>query len=179
MRAFQAGLPQGARRLSDDEIAQLHVQKTARYGEILAAGGLTLRPGVADLITMAREAEVKLAVATTTNRPNVDALCQCCWGRPADQVFDVIAAGDEVAAKKPAPDVFQLAMARLDLPPRACLAFEDSRNGLISAMAAGLAVIVTPSVYTDHEDHAGAAYRLPSLERANWPTMLIARLCSY
>lgn len=179
MRAFQATLPEGARRLSDDEIAALHLDKTARYAEILAAGGLTLRPGIADLVTLAREAEVKLAVATTTNLPNVEALTRCCWGKAATDVFDVIAAGDEVAAKKPAPDVYALALDRLGLPPRACLAFEDSRNGLISAMGAGLAVVVTPSVYTDGEDFTGAAHRLPSLDRAHWPAMLRATLLSH
>lgn len=179
MRAFQATLPEGARRLTDDEIAALHVEKTGRYAEILAAGGLTLRPGIEDLIALAREAEVKVAVATTTNRPNVEALTRCCWGKAASDLFDVIAAGDEVAAKKPAPDVYALALDRLGLPPRACLAFEDSRNGLLSALGAGLAVVVTPSTYTDDEDFTGAAYRLPSLAKANWPAILRATLLSH
>lgn len=176
MRAFQAELPGRARRLSDDEIAALHRDKTARYGRILAGGDLALRPGVADLIEMARKADLGLALATTTNLPNVEALSRCCWGRPASRVFDVIAAGDEVATKKPAPDVFLLALDRLGLPAGACLAFEDSRNGLLSAMGAGLPVIVTPSAYTRGEDFTGAAAILPSLERAHWPAALAAAL---
>ncbi|MGC9419024.1 MAG: HAD family hydrolase [Rhodovulum sp.] len=179
MRAFQADLPEGARRLSDDEIAALHAEKTARYGEILASGGLALRPGIAELVELAREAELGLAVATTTNRPNVEALTRCCWGKPAEQVFDVIAAGDEVAAKKPAPDVYRLALARLGLPPRECIAFEDSRNGLVSATRAGLAVIVTPSAYTDHEAFGGAAHCVPSLARPDWPPILRAVLLGH
>ncbi|SIO27387.1 haloacid dehalogenase superfamily, subfamily IA, variant 3 with third motif having DD or ED [Rhodovulum sp. ES.010] len=179
MRAFQADLPEGARRLTGDEIAALHAEKTARYGDILASGGLALRPGIAELVELAREAELCLAVATTTNRPNVEALTRCCWGKPAEQVFDVIAAGDEVAAKKPAPDVYRLALARLALPPRNCIAFEDSHNGLMSAMGAGLPVIVTPSAYTEGEDFTGAAYRLASLEREHWPLNLQAKLLSH
>jgi beta-phosphoglucomutase-like phosphatase (HAD superfamily) len=54
-----------------------------------------------------------IAVATTTNRPNVDALCDACCGKPVTDIFNVIAAGDEVAAMKPAPDVFLLALKRL------------------------------------------------------------------
>ncbi|MBS8226395.1 HAD family hydrolase [Vannielia litorea] len=154
----------GASGPTDAEIAALHKRKTARYGEILAAGGLALRPGVADLIETARASGLRLAVATTTNRPNVDALCAACWGRPAGEVFEVIAAGDEVAAKKPAPDVFLLALERLGLPASACLAFEDSRNGLASALAASLACVVTPSLYTARERFEGAALTLPSLE---------------
>ena len=102
MRAWQEHLPEGARRLSDGEIVSLHKEKTAVYGDILGAGDLALRPGVADLIDTARAAGLKLAVATTTNLPNVAALTRCCWQAEPEAVFDVIAAGDEVKAKKPA-----------------------------------------------------------------------------
>ncbi|MFB2531460.1 HAD family hydrolase [Paracoccus sp. p3-h83] len=162
--AFQAGLP--APVLDTARIAALHVDKTARYTALLVDGGLALRPGVAELIDEARAAGLRLAVATTTSRPNVEALALCCWGRPADEVFDVIAAGDEVAAKKPAPDVFQLALNRLGLPPGDCLAFEDSRAGLTSAKGAGLRVVLTPSTYTEGDDFAGADLlvdRMPGL----------------
>ncbi|MDJ0824770.1 MAG: HAD family hydrolase [Rhodobacter sp.] len=154
--AFQQTLCLSDRRLTDTEIAHLHAQKTARYTAILAAGELPLRPGVADLIHTARAKGLQLAVATTTNRPNVDALCRCGWGRPAADLFEVIAAGDEVAAKKPAPDIYLLALDRLGLPADACLAVEDSRNGLLAAKAAGLRTIVAPSAYTASEDVSGA-----------------------
>ncbi len=164
MQAFQAGLPRSEQRLSEDEIAALHREKTAIYGEILARGELELRPGVAELIERARAAGLELAVATTTNLPNVEALTRCCWGKAAQEIFAVIAAGDQVAAKKPAPDVFLLALERLGLEAGACVAFEDSLNGLNSARAAGLRVVVTPSVYTDDQDFSPADLVLPSLE---------------
>ncbi|MET4130428.1 HAD-IA family hydrolase [Roseovarius sp. MBR-6] len=145
------------------DIPALHAAKTARYTALVAKGGMPLRPGVADLIARARAAGQRLAVATTTSRPNVEALCLACLERPAEAVFDVLACGDEVAAKKPAPDVYQLALDRLGLAPEVCLAFEDSRNGLLSALQAGLAVIVTPSAYTAGEDFTGAAAVLPDL----------------
>lgn len=138
------------------DVAALHAAKTQRYGEILQAGGLGLRAGIAELIAAARAAGLRIAVATTTSRPNVEALCRCCWGRPGAAVFDVIAAGDEVTAKKPAPDVYLLALQRLGLPARRALALEDSRNGVLSAQRAGLEVLVTPSVYTEGEDFEGA-----------------------
>ena len=173
MRAYQATLADGERRLSHEEIAALHREKTAAYGEILASGGLALRPGVAELVEAARGAGLKVAVATTTNTPNVEALCQCCWGRPADEIFDEIAAGDMVKAKKPAPDVFELALEKLALPPEACIAFEDSRNGLLSALAAGLEVVITPSAYTAGDDFGGASHVLSSLKREQLPGMLL------
>jgi HAD superfamily hydrolase (TIGR01509 family) len=163
IRAFQDTLHLSDRRLDETEIARLHVEKTARYGAILAKGDLPLRPGVAALIETARAKGLRLAVATTTSRPNVDALCRCCWGRPAAAVFDVIAAGDEVAAMKPAPDVYLLALDRLALPASACLAFEDSANGLRSATAAGIATVIAPSAYTRTEDFSGASAIVPDL----------------
>ncbi|WP_212523454.1 HAD-IA family hydrolase [Actibacterium sp. MT2.3-13A] len=176
LRAWQDGLPAGAPRLGDDEIAQLHQEKTARYGEILARGGLSLRPGVADLVAAAREAGLKLAVATTTSRRNVEALCRCCWRRPADAVFDAIASGDMVAAQKPAPDLYLLALDKLALPADHCLAFEDSLNGLLSARGAGLRVAMTASAYTRNEDHSAADWRLQGLETGPLPPVLRAAL---
>lgn len=165
MRAWQAQLPTGARRLTDDEIAALHKEKTAIYGDILAAGELALRPGVDTLIAAAREAGLLVAVATTTNVPNVAALTRCCWNTEPEAVFDVIAAGDQVKAKKPAPDVFELALKRLGLGPEHCIAFEDSLNGVHSARGAALPVVVTPSIYTDDQDFSAAQLVVPSLEQ--------------
>ena len=108
MAAYQILL--GTSELSTGEIAKSHVQKTAKYAELLAQRKLELRLGVADIIQKARDAGLKIAIATTTNTPNVEALCQCCWSKSATEVFDHIAAGDVVSNKKLAPDVFLLAL---------------------------------------------------------------------
>ena len=176
MKVFQQELPDDARRLSDDEIAQLHKEKTRAYADILARGELDLRPGVAELISAAKQAGLSVAVATTTNTPNVEALTLCCWGLPADQVFEVIAAGDMVGAKKPAPDVFLLALERLGLAAEECLAFEDSRNGVLSASGADLRVIVTPSAYTSEDDFGTADWVINSLQQGDLPELLAERL---
>jgi HAD superfamily hydrolase (TIGR01509 family) len=147
-------------------IAELHAAKTKRYTDIVATEGLALRPGIAALIAEARRRKLALAIATTTSRPNVEALSLSAFGKPALEVFDVVAAGDEVAAKKPAPDVYILALERLGLPASACIAFEDSRNGLLAAKASGLRCIVSPSVYTSSEDLAAADHLLPEFDAA-------------
>ncbi len=139
--------------LSDSDIASLHAAKTARYTALVEAGGIVLRPGIARLLWEAAGAGLKLAIATTTSRPNVDALLRAAPALPA---FDAIAAGDEVAAKKPAPDVYHLALQRLALPRENCIAFEDTLNGLRSAQGAGLACIVTKSVYGGDGPFSGA-----------------------
>ena len=142
--------------LDDGFVRDLHKKKTERYGELIADGAVALRPGISALIEDASAHGLRLAVATTTNRPNVDALIRAACGCEADEMFAVIAAGDEVAAKKPAPDVHELALRRLNLSAARCVAFEDSANGLKSARGAGLQTVVSPSQYTSGEDFAGA-----------------------
>ncbi|SOB98145.1 HAD superfamily hydrolase (TIGR01509 family) [Rhodobacter sp. JA431] len=152
---------------SDAEIADLHKAKTARYVEIIASGAVPLLPGVQDLIARAHAAGLRVAIATTTTRANVDALIHATFGKPTTAVFEVVAAGDEVAQKKPAPDVYLRALDLLSLPPEACIAFEDSRAGLASAKAAGLRVVLTPSAYTTGDDFTAADWLRADLTQAS------------
>lgn len=127
---------------------EIHEFKTRIYGDLVAKGELGLRPGVARLMREAREAGLKLAVATTTSRPNIDTLLRVNFPGSDVAPFDVIAAGDEAARKKPASDVFDLALHRLDVDPSEAIAFEDSAAGIRSALDAGLPVLATRSRYT-------------------------------
>ena len=78
-------------------------------------------------------------------------------------MFEVICAGDSVPSKKPAPDIYLDALRFLDLPADACLAIEDSRNGLLSAHQAGIPTVVTPGIYTDDQDFSEARLVIPDL----------------
>ncbi|RKT62342.1 HAD superfamily hydrolase (TIGR01509 family) [Azonexus fungiphilus] len=140
----------------DALVGQLHRIKTAHYLRLADQGQLPLRPGIARLIGEARQAGLRLAIATTTTPENVDALLRANLGPDAPGWFDVIGAGDIVPAKKPAPDIYQWVLDRLALPPSACLAIEDSEIGLKSALAAGLRCVVTVSEYTRGQDFRGA-----------------------
>ncbi len=140
-----------------EEIAAIHKRKTEIYGELIASGAAGLRRGIAELISDAKANGIRVAVATTTNRPNVDLLSEACFGQPAGDVFEVIAAGDEVKNKKPAPDVFDQAVAGLGLDPSECVGLEDSRNGLLSCSGARVPCIVSPGVYTLGSDFTEAA----------------------
>lgn len=137
-------------------ITRLHHRKTALYLDYLARHGIPLRPGMADLIANARAAGLKLAIATTTNLPNVEGLLSRALGSRWRQAFPVVIAGDMVAAKKPAPDVYLAALEALGLPASRCLALEDSTHGIASARAAGLAVIACRSAYLPNDDLSGA-----------------------
>lgn len=155
IRAFDATRPDPA-LLSDSEVAELHRIKTARYAELIAKGSCCLRPGVAELLSAARRRGQRLAIATTTSAGNIDALLSSALGAAWRAYFDVIVAGDEVPHKKPAPDVYVEALARLGLSADECLAIEDSANGLISASRAGIAVVITRSIYFRDDDFVGA-----------------------
>ena len=137
-------------------VPELHRRKTAIYNELIASDKTRLRPGIAELIESARNDGVLLAIATTTSHPNIETLLKATLGANALDAFETIAAGDDVPRKKPAPDVFQLALKNLRLPAEACIALEDSRNGLRAAMDAGLATLITPSLYTRDENFTGA-----------------------
>jgi len=127
--------------------ARLHAAKTARYVASIETGAVALRPGVPRLLQEAREAGLRLAIATTTTPENVTALLRTTLGPNGAGLFECIGAGDMVAAKKPAPDIYQFVLDRLRIAPERCLAFEDTPNGLRSALGAGIATVVTTSLY--------------------------------
>jgi HAD superfamily hydrolase (TIGR01509 family) len=157
--------------LSAEQIAALHVAKTAHYTTALRAAGLALRPGVRRLLHEAHQAGVKRAIATTTTRANIDSLLATTQDVPP---FDVIAAGDDAAAKKPAPDIYLHALAALGLPASEAIALEDSINGLASARGAGLACVVTPSAYGDAGPFPGAAAVITNLGEHDAPANVLA-----
>jgi len=158
----------------DAFIADLHQRKTAHYLELLEQGAIPLRPGVARLLAEARVQGLRLGVATTTTPENVEVLLRTTLGVDAPGWFEVIAAGDMVPAKKPAPDVYHYALDALDLPAHACLALEDSRNGLRSALDAGLRTLVTVNDYTRGQDFSGAWRVVDHLGEPDAPATVLA-----
>ncbi|OIO73301.1 MAG: phosphatase [Zetaproteobacteria bacterium CG1_02_53_45] len=139
-----------------DEIAGLHARKTVHYQSLIAEGRIPLRPGVRRLLEEAYAAGITLGVATTTTPSALDALIEHSLGKEWFERFAVLAAGDIVPAKKPAPDIYTYAMEQLGVNPENTLALEDSGNGWKSAHAAGLKCVVTVNDYTRGHDFTGA-----------------------
>lgn len=146
------GLP----ALDAPAIAALHRDKTARYTALIAGGAIAFRPGVLRLMDEARDAGLRIAIATTTSPANVEALLRAALGPDGPARFAAVAAGDVVHAKKPAPDIYYLALEQLCLPAYACLALEDTPNGLRAALGAGIPTVVTTSIYGGMEGFEGA-----------------------
>jgi len=159
---------------ADDFIAGLHRSKTGYYIGALASGRVPLRPGVERLLRNIRTAGLRLAIVTTTTPDNITALLEHSFSERAHDWFEVIAAGSVVPSKKPAPDIYEYALARLDLPPQACIAIEDSLNGLQAARAAGVVTLVTVNPYTAQQDFTGAALVLDHLGEPGMPCTVLA-----
>lgn len=153
----------------DDFIASLHRDKTSHYTALLAKGGIPLRTGVRRLLEEARAEGVRLGIATTTTPANVEALLEHALAPGSQRWFEVIAAGDIVPAKKPAPDIFTYALEAMGLQAAQCLAFEDSGNGIRSACDAGLATVVTVNDYTRGHDFSDAAIVLDHFGEPDMP----------
>jgi HAD superfamily hydrolase (TIGR01509 family) len=147
----------------DSMVVNLHKTKTRHYTEMLAGGRIPMRPGVKRLLAEARQSGLRLAISTTTTPENVTALLKYSLAEDAENWFEVIAAGDIVPAKKPAPDIYVWALEQLKLDPAECLAFEDSENGLKSSLGAGLKTLVTINDYTADHTFEGAQAVLSDL----------------
>ncbi len=137
----------------DDLIKSMHERKTELFVDLIREGRLPLRPGVHRLMREAMDEEMVLGICTTSNERAANALVQSMLG---DIRFDFVLAGDIVPAKKPAPDIYFLALERAHLDPENCVVIEDSFNGVIAAKSAALNVIATTSAYTVDDDLTGA-----------------------
>lgn len=140
-------------------VPSIHAVKSELYAEVLRSGGFPLRPGVRLLVTEARAAGLAVAVVTTSSTANAHAVLR----RHFHGEIDLVVCVDEVAKRKPAPDVYLRALSLLRRPAEDCVAFEDSANGLRAAKAAGLVTVVTPTRWTADQDFAGADFLLPDL----------------
>ncbi len=159
-----------------DLIKTLHASKTRHYVSLLAQGKIGLRTGVARLIQQCRSAGLRLAIATTTTPENVTALITSTLGEAALTWFECIAAGDIVQTKKPAPDIYTYCLQQMALEANACLAFEDSGNGLESACGAGIPTVVTVNQYTQQDDFSRAVVVLDHLGDEGQPCQVLSGL---
>lgn len=157
----------------DGAVLAWHKRKTAVYKELVESGVMPARPGIARIVQEAHDAGWTLAVASTSAEPAVRAVLTHAVGDELAAHFAVFA-GDIVPAKKPAPDIYLLALKELNLDPNDAVVVEDSSNGLRAALGAGLRTLVTVSGYTREEDFSGASLVVGSLGDPGEPAEVLA-----
>ena len=95
------------------------------------------------------DAGLKIAVCTTSNEQAAKAITEKIL---SDIKFELVLAGDVVSKKKPDPEIYNLALSKLELKPDEVFVVEDSKNGVAASKAAGLKTVVTTNSYTEKED---------------------------
>ena len=156
-----AGLPADPAR-QQAEVAAWHRRKTEIYTSLVASGAVPPRPGIARIVAEALAAGWTLAVASTSAEVSVRATLGRAVGAENARAVTVFA-DDIVAHKKPAPDIYRLALDSLGVPAPRVVVVEDSRNGLLAATGAGLACVITVNDFTADEDFSEAALVVSSL----------------
>jgi HAD superfamily hydrolase (TIGR01509 family) len=152
---------------------QLHARKAELFADLLIRHPPRPRPGIQRVVAAAHDAGWKLAVASTSTEASVRGIARAVLGPPlADRLL--ILAGDVVAAKKPDPAIYELAVSRLGVAKHEVITIEDSRNGLIAAVQAGLACLITVSTYSRGEDFSESPLVVSSLGDELHPLTVIA-----
>jgi HAD superfamily hydrolase (TIGR01509 family) len=143
-------------------IAAWHRRKTEIYTGLVASGAVPPRPGIARVVAEALAAGWPVAVASTSAPTSVRATLDRAVGAEQARAVKVFA-GDIVAHKKPAADIYLLALDSLAIPADRVVVVEDSRNGLVAASGAGLTCVITVNDFTADEDFSEAALVVSSL----------------
>lgn len=158
----------------DAKIAQFHKAKSAAYVEIVEAGKLPGRPGVRRLILEALDAGWKVAIASTSAVSSVEAVLRSVIGPENRERISGVYAGDMVPAKKPAPDIYLMALAELGVSADDAVVIEDSEAGAKAAENAGLTHVVTVSHYTTEDPFPAAATVVSYLGEQDNPATTLA-----
>lgn len=137
---------------SDADVDELERLKDVAYMGACAER-LPVRPGVADLVRAVHEDGFRLALVTSSVFADADALLARVGLR---HLFNVVVSGDRVRTGKPAPDPYLTACRETRIPASRCVALEDSRNGVLSAVSAGLVCVAVPNSFTRSQDLADA-----------------------
>ena len=144
-------------------VRDMHRVKTKIYAQMLDEGEVPLRIGVERLLGEIREAELTLAIATSSTFSNLKTLLD--RNLPNDWMswFSAIATCDTVSEKKPSPAVYHSVLGLLNLESNRAVAIEDTVNGCLAATRAGIRTLVTTHFFTRHHHFPQASVVLDSL----------------
>lgn len=160
-----------AQQQGDDVDADaVHATKSRRFQELLREEGVAARGGVLETVRAARDRHVPVALVTTTSAANVDALREAVG--LGDDDLALVLTRDDVEQGKPDPQVYELALDRLDVDAATAVAIEDNVGGVAAATDAGIACIATPNANTADHDFGRATEVMDTLD----PERVLARM---
>ncbi len=140
-------------------------RRAAEFFALLDAGPLPAAPGVRELVDAARgRRDVKLAIATSGQKAKQFPVIEGTGLRL--EWFEAVITGDDVSRKKPDPQIYGLAAARLGLDPSRCVVFEDAPVGVEAALAAGCRCVAVTST-VQREELAAADLVVESLAQVS------------
>lgn len=163
-------------RVRDDRagwIEDIHRSKSRYFRDRLQEGQVPLRAGVARLIREAGQAGIRIAIVTNATRATLEPFLAYALGEALLPYIELTVCGDEVANKKPAPDLYRMACARLGCAPHDCLAIEDSNAGVTAAYAARVPALVTVNADTRNQVFDSARAVLDSLGEPDKPVGIL------
>ncbi len=131
-------------------VERVHKIKSRYFRRLVSTGKVTLRSGVRRLIVDADQSGLRLAIVTNASRSSLEPFLEYTLGKELSERIDFIISGEQVAHKKPAPDLYRLALIKLGLRASECIALEDSGMGLVAATSAGIPTLVTVNEDTRH-----------------------------
>jgi beta-phosphoglucomutase len=142
------------RQLADEEITHLSREKEERYLKLLPFEGRVTR-GIYHLLDSLSSAELTSALVNTSPRETVDAVLT---KLDLNGQFDPILSGEDILNGKPDPEIYLLALRKINLISAQVIAFEDSPKGVLSATAAGIKTVGVLSEHDEKELLANGAY---------------------
>ena len=155
-------------------VSELHKLKSKYFRRRLKSGRVPLRPGIRRLMLEAAQEGLQIAIVTNASKASLQPFLAHALGDDLRAHVSVVTSGEEVANKKPSPDIYQLACERLGRRPDECVAVEDSAIGLQAARSAGIDVVVTVNADTRHQDFSQALLVVDQLGEPGEPCTLLA-----
>jgi HAD superfamily hydrolase (TIGR01509 family) len=155
-RRIRAYAEQVRMALPEEQVKRIHADKSAIFRQKLEAGGMGLRPGVKALIEAASADDIRLAFASTTSAENIRAINHALGQESPLGKFTVVTSAEMIRNTKPAPDVYVHVLNKMRVSAAETIAIEDTESSLASAVAAGIACVVTPGAYVQNQDFSKA-----------------------
>jgi beta-phosphoglucomutase len=132
---------------TDEFMEHVGIQKEADY-RYLYAPHLTLIDGVHNFLASAHKKDIKMAIGTASNMPNVDFVLN---GTGIRHYFKAIVSADDVTESKPHPATFLQAAKLIEVLPSNCVVFEDAPKGVEAALRAGMKAVAITTLHTTNE----------------------------